>query len=551
MTSALAAAFDSTHSHLFDLSAEAPSVVALSEYRERPEDFCVDVMRIPRHTLRWGLNPGYEPHVWDGTPEPIIAMLEGLAAWDDVGVEAGTGTQKSHTAALAIFWFLACWEGARCFTFAPKEDQLRLYIWTEIGKLWPRFQERFPHATLTDLCIRMRGGTDDSWGARGYAVGVRSGEAVSAKAAGMHAAHMLLVYEEMQGQQMAVLEAGENTSTAPHNLRLALGNPDHQLDTLHQFSHDTHGAVRPGVRPIRISGLDHPNVVLNNPDIVPGAVSVKAVERRRGKYGTAGRLFRSRVQGISPAEAAEALIKLEWIRACQALWNDPIMREGALALGVDVANSEGGDLAAIARFKGRCLLEVPTFPCPNSNDFGFRVTLEMEEKRIDDYYVGVDNVGVGAGAVNEMRRREHWIRALNSGEGASPIGEMDEEFNNLRSQMNWVLREDIRQCLIALPDDPELVTDLITPQWKTQNGKICVESKEDIKKRLGGRSPNKGDATVYGNFVRDRTPIAEARRKLHPTPEQAVWKEALQIEDDDDDDESSGNEYGSQVDEGH
>lgn len=554
MTSALRAAFDAAHSPLFDLVADAPSVMAMAEYRQRPEDFCVEVLGIARNTLRWELNPGFSPHAWDGTREPIIQLLEGLALGLDVGVEAGTGTQKSHTVAAAILWFLACWEGARSFTFAPKEDQLRLYIWKEIRLIWPRFQERFPQARLTDLCIRMRGGTDDSWGARGYAVGVGKEEQVATKAAGMHAPHMLLVYEEMQGIAAAVSEAGENTSTAPHNLRVAIGNPDHQLDSLHQFSHDQYGKVRPGVRAIRISALDHPNVVLNNADIVPGAASVKSVERRRAKYGTEGRLFRSRIRGISPAEAEEALIKLEWIHACQALWNDPetrkIMRQGKKALGVDVANSEGGDLAATSRWEGACLMEVPTYPCPNSNDFGFRVTLEMEEQFIDDANVGVDNVGVGAGAVNKMRERNHWIRALNSGEGANPWGGMDEEFNNLRSQMNWTLREDIRLCNIALPDDPELVVDLITPQWKTQNGKICIESKEDIKKRLGGRSPNKGDAVVYGNFVRDRTPIAEALKKRHPTAEQAIWKDALQLHDDEEDESAEGQEYGTAVDEG-
>jgi hypothetical protein len=38
------------------------------------------------------------------------------------------------------------------------------------------------------------------------------------------------------------------------------------------------------------------------------------------------------------------------------------------------------------------------------------------------------------------------------------------------------------------------------------NGVIKVESKEEIKKRLG-RSPNKGDAVIYWNWVRRRTPV--------------------------------------------
>jgi hypothetical protein len=40
----------------------------------------------------------------------------------------------------------------------------------------------------------------------------------------------------------------------------------------------------------------------------------------------------------------------------------------------------------------------------------------------------------------------------------------------------------------------------------------------DLKKRLpGGRSPNKGDAFVYWNWVRDRSELVSELRKRHPT----------------------------------
>jgi hypothetical protein len=70
--------------------------------------------------------------------------------------------------------------------------------------------------------------------------------------------------------------------------------------------------------------------------------------------------------------------------------------------------------------------------------------------------------------------------------------------------MYWQLREDLRNDPdISLPDDEELFADLVTPKWETKNGKIVVESKEDIKKRLG-HSPNKGDAVVYWNWIRQK-----------------------------------------------
>lgn len=529
----LADAFHATHSRVLT-AGDRP--MALAEYERDPIGFGVSVLGIPEHTLRWSVNPNYPTHQWDGTVDPIVAIGSALAEWQDVGVESGTGTGKSFFGAVLVLWFLASFDGARVFTFAPKEDQLRLYIWAEITKLWPRFQQRFPTAELTDLRIRMLEG-NDSWAAFGYAVGIRAGEDSATKAQGMHARHMLLVYEETPGIPLAVIEAGKNTATAPHNLRLALGNPDHQLDALHLFAFDTTGRPRPGVTHVRISALDHPNVVSADPNIVPGAVSQKAIDRRRFDYGETGRLYTSRVRGQSPAEAADALVKLEWVQAAQARWLDeaqrPLLTAGPKGLGVDVANSENGDQAAIARGQGRYLREVVAFACPNANDLGFRVSEEAKRERIEGSHIGVDPVGVGAGCINEMWKRDVYARSLNGGERVESLPDGgEEEFNNLRSAMYWQLSQDLKSGEVALPPDAELAQDLITPTWKTRNGKIIVESKEDIRLRLpNGRSTNKGDAVVYWNWCRHREPIASDRPKHFPTREERILNELKKLDD--------------------
>ena len=519
----------------FDFSPPVPDserVQPLIEYRARPLDFMVDCLHIPRHTLDWTLNDGYDGHSWDGTANPLVTVLDALAAGSDIGVESGTGTGKSYLAAAGMLWFMACWKDARVFTFAPKEDQLRLYIWKDVTQLWPAFQQLFPSAELTDLRIRMVEGSD-AWGAWGFPVGVKAGEEISTKASGMHAPDMLLIYEECQGIDQSVIEAGENTSTAPHNLRWFQGNPNHQLDSLHL------ACISPGVRHVRISALDHPNVVTNT-QIVPGAVGLASVLKRKEKYAQRVRLYDSRVRGISPSESAEALIKLEWITRSQARWRaaarlpsfgEPTKRLKR-ALGVDVANSEGGDEAAIARGVGRWLMAVDSFACPNANNLGTQVGLEMVRGDIQDEHVGVDSVGVGAGCVNELRAHDHWIKALGGGDAAEERSD-EEQFNNLRSQMQWCLAEDLRMDRVDLCDDPELVLDLITPQWKTVNGKIVVERKEDLKKRLpDGRSPNKGDAVVYWNWVRSRELEEEpAKRPVHLTMAQRLLKEMHDMDD--------------------
>ena len=115
---------------------------------------------------------------------------------------------------------------------------------------------------------------------------------------------------------------------------------------------------------------------------------------------------------------------------------------------------------------------------------------------------GVDSVGVGAGTVNALKEMDHYIAALGGADTPIDLPNQEEKFKNLRSQMWWQLREDLRNGIIALPDDQELVADLITPEWEPKDGKVIVESKETIKKRLG-HSPNKGDAVVYWNWVRN------------------------------------------------
>jgi phage terminase large subunit len=502
-------------------TARQGQTIAHEDYQTRPIDWIVEKLGVPRESLVWTVNEGYDAHTWDGDPDPLVRVAEALAAWEDVGVESGTGTGKSFFLACLVLWFLACWKGARVFTLAPKEDQLRLYAWMEIGKLWSRFRKHFPAAELTDLRIRMEG--TDEWGAWGYSVAVKAGEDSATNAQGMHAEHMLLIYEETPGIHPSVLAAGENTCTAPHNLRIAVGNPDHQHDTLHKF------CTSPGVRAVRMSSLDHPNVVTDG-EVVPGAVSRKAVERRRLKYGEDSRLYQSRVRGISPAEAEDALIRWAWCEEAAKRWGDERFREGPPAIGVDVANSENGDKAAIARWQGACLTEVESFACPDASVLGKRVADEARATGVDARNVGVDSVGVGASTVNKMKELGLKPRALNGGQRAIPMldetllwGDIAEEdgkvkaagpkvieeerYNNLRSQMWWQMRDDLRLGRIALPHDEELWRDLTTPTYTTRGGKIVVESKEDLFSRLK-RSPDKGDAAIYGNFVRRRRPVA-------------------------------------------
>lgn len=499
--------------------------LAHTEYQKRPLDWIVDKLGVNRATLLWSDHPAYATHGWDGTPDPLYQVLAALAAGRrTIGVESGTTTGKTFLAACATLWFLACFENAIVVTVAPKGDQLKLHIWKEIGKLWPQFKAMFPQAEKNTLQIRMRPG-DDAWAAVGFIAGVAADEVAGSatKAQGFHAEHMLIVFEETPGINPAIMEAFKQTCRAPHNLRLAVGNPDHRLDALHRF------CTAPGATHIRISALDHPNIVRDDPSVVPGAVSAEGLAEARATDGEGSRMYESRVRGISPAQAAEALIRLEWCEEA-AKRTEPAFRVGLKAKGVDVAQSENGDQGAIADWQGATLLGVRAFACPNATELGRNVWAEARRDKLRPEYIGVDAVGVGAATANALAElSENRVQNLMSGSSAVPHTARAPDgsrydwapdanvFSNLRGQMYWQMREDLRLGLVALPNDPALFLELTTPTFTTKNGKTIVEAKDEIRKRLG-KSPDRADAVVYGNWVRPRQslPLPEVRQTDAP-----------------------------------
>ena len=481
-------------------------------YQKRPLEWIADRLQVPIATIDWSLLPEYRNHKWDGTQNPLKEILSGLVAGMWVGVEGATGTNKTFLAAGIVLWFLECFEDSMVVTIAPKQDQLELHIWKEITRLFPRFGR----GKLMSLELRMKVGatSEEGWKAVGFVAGVSAKEVNTSatRAQGFHGKDMLFVFEETPGVHEAIMTAIQNTCVSPNNLILALGNPDNQFDTLHKFC-----KLR-RTKHVIISGFDHPNVVTKNPNFIPGAQSEQGLRDMLDRYkDPENPLYLSRARGISPKQSREALIRYEWMRAAcdrRKAFEDEIgsLRvdriSGRRAIGADVANSEDGDQAAICRGVGPVCIEVKAEKCPNANKFGERLFYEMKVTSVSSDCVGVDGVGVGAGTVNELLRLGAKVVDIQSGsapvtEGLEEGRDGVEQFNNLRSQMWWQARVDLQDPAgeIVLPHDEELFADLMAPKWETRGGKIVIQSKEELKKQLG-RSPNKGDAFVYWNWIR-------------------------------------------------
>lgn len=521
------------------------------KHQNNPLDWYVNKWKGPATDLKWSELGIYENHNWDGTKDPFFQMFDSLSKWQSVAIESGTGTGKTYMLPRVIYWFLDNFDNSLVVTTAPKQSQLKSILWSEMAACFRRFKKLRPKAEMFSLRV-LPEGTNIKFGSKfnktfqledlededyselhqciGVVSGVRADEESATKMQGFHRKYMLFVVEECPGVPDPVLTAIKQTCSGDYNIILAVGNPDSQLDALHQFTELSH------VDSIRVSAYDHPNIV-NGETIIHGAVTQKSIDIRADELGTDSPLYQSRIRGIAPKQAKDSLIKYDWIVSCmkgRPEFDESIQidQERYNAVGVDVANSNNGDLAALCWGKKNVITWIHEFRCPNANDLADNLTkdtetLNQEKKQdyqtgkvqdynINDENIGVDAVGVGVGTVNQFETLGWNVTPLQGFANKDAIPQDNEgkhlyNFESLRSQMYFQAAQDLmkREVIIDLQDksvEKALIKELTIIQYSLSKNSIKIESKDNIKKKLGGKSPNLADAFVYWNWVsKDRT----------------------------------------------
>jgi len=116
-----------------------------------------------------------------------------------------------------------------------------------------------------------------------------------------------------------------------------------------------------------------------------------------------------------------------------------------------------------------------------------------------DCLIVVDVCGIGAGVVDRLIEMGDNVLGIDN---ASKSEEPEKNYN-LRSEI-WCKAADMfADGDIQLKNaEPRLQGQLCTPRYEFRNGKILIEAKADIKKRLGN-SPDRADAYVNGIYALD------------------------------------------------
>ena len=120
--------------------------------------------------------------------------------------------------------------------------------------------------------------------------------------------------------------------------------------------------------------------------------------------------------------------------------------------------------------------------------------------------VVVDVIGIGAGVHDRLCEliESKNVVGINSAEGCDNPDDQ-KQYINKRAWMWDTTAKMFENNLISLRenDDPELINQLKQVKYSFKNGRMKIEDKADIKKRLG-RSPDRGDSFVYGMaYIKD------------------------------------------------
>lgn len=212
-------------------------------------------------------------------------------------------------------------------------------------------------------------------------------------------------------------------------------------------------------------------------------------------------------------DQALQVIPAEWIRLANARWQEmESPKDKPLrAVGVDVARG-GRDQTVISKRWANWFDTLIKYDAKQTQT-GQEVAAAIMEHVDDDdkdALIVIDLSGVGGSPYDILTEHEFSVDGFVSAAKSSftdASGRL--EFANRRAEAWWKFREALDPDSgedLALPADPELMADLTAPTWKLGTRGIQIESKDDLKKRLG-RSPDCGDAIVM-NYNADVRSIA-------------------------------------------
>lgn len=400
-----------------------------------------------------------------------------------LGMVASKGPGKTGFLALMGIHFMCCFFRPKIAALSVTKDHLKSNLWAELH-MW-RDRSTLVKKTINEGASRMTlvGHEEYSFiDARSYAKSADEREQASALA-GLHSDNVGFLIDEAGTIPDAVLATADAAlSTGDSDTKRArlivTANPERPQGMIYR------AAMGRSIQEwaiYRISGDP------DDPKRAP-RVSAKWAQEQIDTYGREHPWVKVNVLAEYPDTAADKLLSEEEVH--QAMNRDIEAENLAgfqLRMGVDVARG-GADSTVLFRRRGKKAF-APKLESSalKAQELASLIAFECDKHMIERTWV--DNTGgYGSGVVDNMEFFPHLdVQGVIYNSRAQ-----DQRYYNKRTEM-WMRMRDWVRAGGCLPNDPNLMQELIEPEVYFINGKVRLEEKEQIKQRLG-RSPDRADA---------------------------------------------------------
>ena len=431
-----------------------PFIEFIKKYRDNPVLFVREVL-------------GVEPDEWQ------VEFLNAVARGErKISIRSGHGVGKSTGGSWAMLWYLLTRYPVKVVVTAPTSSQLYDALFAELK----RWVKELPPAVqeLLDVKqerIELRASATEAF------ISARTSRAEQPEALqGVHSDNVMLVADEASGVPEQVFEAAAGSMSGHNAVTILFGNPVRSSG----FFFDTHNRLRGEWWTKRVSCEDSKRV------------SKEYIEEMKSRYGEDSNAFRIRVLGEFPRSDDDTIIPMELLESAKNR-DVTFNPDGEVTWGLDVARF-GSDSSVLCKRKVNVVTDLTRWRNLDLMQLTGAVVAQYEGTDFKERpsEILVDSIGLGAGVVDRLRELGLPARGINVSE--SPA--LGQTYLNLRAELwhkakAWLEKRDCK-----LPNNEDLIAELATVRYQfTSNGKIKIESKDDIRRR-GMKSPDMADAFV-------------------------------------------------------
>ena len=200
----------------------------------------------------------------------------------------------------------------------------------------------------------------------------------------------------------------------------------------------------------------------------------------------------------------------------------PVIGTGPIILGIDPARS-GDQVGIIDRCGRRAGERISVRMDPGGSGLYVADQLASIILKIKPDMVNID-VGAEATIYDILLERGFPVNAVNFGSNPISTGPTgDDIYFNRRAEMHDLMRQWFNGDVpVQIPDDDSLQSDLCAAQWGpgatryNSSQELIIEEKAAIKMRMGGQSPDLGDALALTFAIPYSLPLQSAQTRPAP-----------------------------------